>query len=56
MSIDLSFSFADLMLNPRAVGGTVKYRVQGVVWIDAGKFGRPMFGPMGIVFGELPVR
>jgi Late embryogenesis abundant protein len=56
MSIDLSFSFADLMLNPRAVGGTVRYRVQGVVWIDAGKFGRPMFGPMGIVFGELPVK
>jgi hypothetical protein len=55
MPIDLSFSSRDLMVTPGALGATVGYRVQGVLWIDAGKFGRPMFGPMGIVFGELPV-
>jgi hypothetical protein len=55
VSLNLSFSSADLMLNPAVVGPTVNYRLNGVVWIDAGKFGRPMFGPIAILSGELPV-
>ena len=56
--LDLSISFADLpglggVLRQVAVGGAVDYELDGTVGVDAGPFGRPTFGPMRLVTGEL---
>ena len=56
--LDLSFSFADLpglgsAIRQIAIGGAVDYELDGTIGIDAGAFGRPTFGPMRLVSGEL---
>jgi len=56
--IDLTISFADLpglanVVRQAAAGRAVGYQLDGTVGIDAGRFGRPVFGPMLLVRGEL---
>lgn len=58
--LDLSVSFADLpglagALRQIAVGGRVDYELDGTVGVDAGRLGRPTFGPMQLASGELRV-
>jgi hypothetical protein len=54
--IDVSLSFADLPgladAIKRAVGGqSIDYRLDGTVGVDAGRYGRPEFGPMTLLRG-----
>jgi hypothetical protein len=56
--LDISISFADVprlaaALRQAARGQAVTYRLEGIVGIDAGRFGRPTFGPMTLVSGAL---
>ncbi len=37
-------------------GAPIQYRIDGLVGIDAGDFGKPTFGPMTVVEGEVRVR
>jgi hypothetical protein len=58
--IDLSISFADLpalgaIIQRAARGSAVGYDLQGTVGIDAGPLGRPVFGPLRLVTGELRI-
>ena len=59
--LDLSISFADVpglgrTLGRLAVGGTVPFRLDGTVGVNAGRFGTPTFGPMTLATGDLQVR
>ena len=54
--IDLTLSFSDLPgladAIRRAVGGQpLDYRLDGTVGVDAGRYGRPEFGPMTLLRG-----
>lgn len=56
--LDLSFSFADVpnlasSLRRLATGGAVDYQLDGTVGVEAGRLGRPTFGPMRLTDGEL---
>ena len=58
--LDLSISFADIpglggALRQMASGGQVEYELDGTVGVDAGRLGRPTFGPMRLTSGELRV-
>ena len=58
--VDLSISFAELpalgaVIQRAARGSAVGYELEGTVGIDAGPFGRPIFGPLRFVAGELRV-
>jgi len=58
--IDLTVSFADLPaladVVRRALGGsTIPYRLDGTIGVDAGSFGRPTFGPLTLLSGEMRV-
>jgi len=59
--IDLSIDVADVpglanALRQAAAGQPVAYQLDGTVGLDAGRFGRPTFGPMLLVRGDLGVR
>ncbi|HEY2946698.1 MAG TPA: LEA type 2 family protein [Vicinamibacteria bacterium] len=59
--IDLTVSFSDLPdladVVRRAIGGsTVPYRLDGTIGVDAGSLGRPTFGPLTLLTGEMRVR
>lgn len=59
--LDLSISFAEVpglgrTLGRLAVGGTVPFRLDGTVGVNAGRFGTPTFGPMTLATGDLQVR
>jgi hypothetical protein len=56
--LDLSFSFADVpnlasSLRRLATGGAIDYQLDGTVGVEAGRLGRPTFGPMRLTDGEL---
>ena len=38
------------------VGSSVPYRLDGTVGVDAGDFGKPVFGPLTVLEGEVRVR
>jgi late embryogenesis abundant protein len=59
--IDLTVSFSDLPeladIARRAIGGsTVPYRLDGSIGVDAGSLGRPTFGPLTLLTGEMRIR
>jgi hypothetical protein len=59
--IDLTVSFSDLPeladIARRAISGsTVPYRLDGTIGVDAGSLGRPTFGPLTLLTGEMRVR
>ena len=59
--LDIAVSFADLPrlaeIIPRALGqGRVGYRLDGTVGVDAGILGRPSFGPMLLLQGNIDTR
>ena len=59
--IDLAISFSDLpdlanTLRRAARGETLPYTLEGTIGVDAGQLGRPVFGPMTLVRGDLRVR
>jgi len=59
--LDISVGFSEL---PRLAGivqtaftrGTVAYRLDGTVGVDAGLLGRPSFGPMTLLQGNIQTR
>jgi hypothetical protein len=56
--LDLTISFADIpaladVIRRAAQTGAAPYELEGTVGIDAGPLGRPTFGPMTLVTGEL---
>jgi hypothetical protein len=58
--LDLSISFADMpglagVARQLASGGTIDYQLDGIVGVEAGRFGTPTFGPMLLTRGELRV-
>jgi hypothetical protein len=58
--LDLSISFADMpglagVARQMASGGTIDYQLDGIVGVEAGRFGTPTFGPMLLTRGELRV-
>jgi hypothetical protein len=58
--IDLAMDFSDLpalsaIVRRAAAGRSLAYRLDGTVGVDAGRLGRPTFGPMTLVTGELQV-
>jgi hypothetical protein len=59
--LDLTVSFVNVprlahVIRSAASGGSLNYRLEGTVGIDAGRFGQPRFGPMTIVSGDLRAR
>lgn len=59
--LDIAVSFSDLPrlaeLVPRALAqGRVGYRLDGTVGVDAGLLGRPSFGPMLLLQGNIDTR
>jgi len=59
--IDLVIGFDDVprlaQVVGRALGGSsLDYRLDGRIGVDAGAFGRPTFGPMTILEGDVRVR
>ena len=59
--LDIAVSFSDLPrlaeILPRAVtGGAVAYQLDGTVGVDAGVLGRPSFGPMTLLQGNIQTR
>lgn len=59
--LDLRVSFADVPgladAIRRAVSGQpLQYRLDGIVGVDAGQLGRPTFGPMTLLSGDLDTR
>lgn len=59
--LDISVGFADLPrlaeILPRAVTqGSVDYRLNGTLAVDAGLLGQPTFGPMTLLQGDIPTR
>jgi hypothetical protein len=58
---DLTVSFANVprlasVIRQAASGGSLNYRLDGTVGIDAGRFGQPTFGPMTLFTGDLRAR
>jgi hypothetical protein len=58
--LEVGISFADVpgladVLLRAVAGGPVRYRLDGTVGVDAGLLGRPTFGPMTLVGGEVRV-
>jgi hypothetical protein len=58
--IELVLNFADIpglvdVLGRALTGGSVGYALDGTVGVDAGLLGQPVFGPMGLLEGELRV-
>lgn len=58
--LELAIGLADLPglaeVAQRALGtGTIDYRMEGIVSVDAGPFGQPSFGPQTLMRGELRV-
>jgi hypothetical protein len=56
--IDLTISFADLpnlanVVRRAASNQPLGYQLDGTVGVEAGRFGRPSFGPMLLVRGEI---
>ena len=59
--LDISVSFSDLPrlaeILPRALtGGAVAYQLDGTLGVDAGVLGRPSFGPMTLLQGNIQTR
>jgi hypothetical protein len=59
--IDLTVSFSDLPdlvdAAGRALSGsTIPYRLDGTVGVDAGSLGRPTFGPLTLLQGDMRIR
>jgi hypothetical protein len=59
--IDLTISFSDLpglatTLGRAARNEAIPYTLDGTIGVDAGRLGRPVFGPMTFVRGYLRVR
>ena len=59
--IDLSVNFSDLPglgdVARRAISRQpLAYRLEGTIGVDAGRLGRPVFGPMTLLSGEATVR
>lgn len=58
---DLTVSFANVprlanVIRQAASGGGLRYRLEGTVGVDAGRFGQPTFGPLTLVSGDLRAR
>ena len=58
--LDLTVSFADVpslasVARQAASGGSIDYALDGTVGVEAGRLGRPTFGPMPLTRGELRV-
>lgn len=58
---DLTVSFANVprlanVIRRAASGGGLSYRLEGTVGVDAGRLGRPTFGPLTLVSGDLRAR
>ncbi|MDQ3070716.1 MAG: LEA type 2 family protein [Acidobacteriota bacterium] len=56
--LDLRVSFSDLpgladVVRRAAAGQTLGYRLDGTVGVDAGQLGRPSFGPLTLLTGDL---
>jgi hypothetical protein len=56
--LDLSVSFADLpgladVVRRAARGEPLAYRLDGTIGVDSGRLGRPIFGPMTLLRGDL---
>src|SRR5688572_15463824 len=59
--LDLRVSFADIpgladALRRAVTGQPLGYRLDGTVGVDAGQWGRPTFGPMNLLTGEIRTR
>jgi hypothetical protein len=59
--IDLTVSFADLpeladVARRALTGSAIPYRLDGTIGVDAGSLGRPTFGPVTLLAGEMGVR
>jgi hypothetical protein len=59
--LDLRVSFADIpgladAIRKAVTGQTLGYRLDGTVGVDAGQLGRPTFGPMTLLTGDLRAR
>lgn len=58
---DLTVSFANVprlanVIRQAAAGGGLSYRLEGIIGVDAGRFGQPTFGPLTLVSGDLRAR
>ena len=56
--IDFTIRFQDIpalasVLRQAASGGSVPYRIDGTIGVDAGSLGNPTFGPLTLLTGEL---
>jgi len=59
--LDLTVSFSNMprlasAIRQAASGGGLRYRLEGTVGVDAGRFGQPSFGPMTLLNGDLRAR
>jgi hypothetical protein len=59
--LDLRVSFADIpgladAIRKAVSGRELAYRLDGTVGVDAGQWGRPTFGPMTLLTGDLRTR
>ncbi len=59
--LDLTVSFSNMprlasAIRQAASGGGLRYRLEGTVGVDAGRFGQPSFGPMTLLSGDLRAR
>lgn len=58
--IELSISFSDVPAITRvarsALTGSLEYRLDGTIGVDAGRLGQPTFGPLQLLRGELRAR
>lgn len=59
--LDLSVSFENVprlgeVLARAALGSEVGYRLRGTIGVDAGSLGRPTFGPLTLLEGDVRVR
>lgn len=59
--LDIAISFADLpglgnVLNRAVSAGTVGYRLDGTMTLDAGLLGQPSFGPSNLLQGSIRTR
>jgi hypothetical protein len=58
---DLTVSFANLprlanVIRQAASGGGLRFRLEGTIGVDAGRFGQPTFGPLTLLSGDLRAR
>ncbi len=59
--LDVSLGFQNLprlagIARAAIAGGPLDYRLDGTFGVDAGRFGRPRFGPLTLLGGEIRVR